>query len=367
MAAVTGATGFIGGRLVERLLENGINVTCLLRSAAAKDRISKTGATLIKLDLADAAAVTAALEGMDYIFHCAYDSQDPAWNVEALHILIKGCRTHRSRLVHVSSYVVYDLPMKGEVTEETPAAPVTHGYSHTKLQLERILLKATLDDGLLGTIIQPTNVYGPYSRPWTIDPANMLRYGTVILPDRGEGLCNAVYVDDVVNAMILAADHPNSIGQRFLVSGPEPITWSDFYEKTANSIGVQPPLYRPANIIQRDATPMRKLMRLFTDPEEVLRRVTRTSLGKAIFAGLQILPHRPRKFLRDRLQRPIVLRRGYLHTPNLAHLRFLQSQIVICSTKAKTAFGYCPQFDFSAGMTLTADYLQSLGQIKPQE
>ncbi len=75
--------------------------------------------------------------------------------------------------------------------------------------------------------MQPTIVYGPFSRLWTIDPADMLINATVVLPDRGEGICNAVYVDDVVDAMILAAKNPAAVGQRFLVSG-EPITWAQF-------------------------------------------------------------------------------------------------------------------------------------------
>ena len=55
-------------------------------------------------------------------------------------------------------------------------------------------MKAVYEDGLPATILQPTIVYGPFSRPWTDGPADMLRFGTVMLADAGKGICNAVYV-----------------------------------------------------------------------------------------------------------------------------------------------------------------------------
>ena len=135
-------------------------------------------------------------------------------------------------MVHVSSFVVYDLPAEGELTEETIGTTARSGYHHVKRELETELLNAVRRDGVPATIVQPTIVYGPFSRPWTIDPADMLISGTVVLPDQGEGICNAVYVDDVVNAMILAAKSPKAVGRRFLVSG-EPVTWAQFYEALA--------------------------------------------------------------------------------------------------------------------------------------
>lgn len=234
--AVTGATGFIGGRLVERLIEQGALVTCLVRNPAASARLHEMGAQTHLLNIAEPEPLHLALAGIDLVFHCAYDWENTNWNLSALRALIEACRANsRHHLVHVSSVVVYQKPAEGEVTEKCAEDTSTAGYAHTKRELEHELFMAARDDGLSMTIIQPTIVYGPFSRPWTIRPAEfsrswtirpaeMLRYGTVILPDHGEGICNAVYVDDVVSALIIAARHPRAIGQRFLISGP-PITW----------------------------------------------------------------------------------------------------------------------------------------------
>ena len=65
----------------------------------------------------------------------------------------------------------------------------------------------------------------------------------------GEGFCNALFVDDLVEALILAAIRPEAEGERFIVSGPEVITWSRFYETIAAAIGAPGPEYRPAEAI----------------------------------------------------------------------------------------------------------------------
>jgi hypothetical protein len=263
--------------------------------------------------------------------------------------------------VHVSSFVVYQIPVEGEVAEESPQETSSAGYAYTKRKLEDELLRAAGEDALPMTILQPTIVYGPFSRSWTIDPADMLRYGTVILPDRGEGICNAVYVDDVVSAMILAALHPRAAGQRFLISGPKPITWGLFYEAMARAAGTKGPQYRPAEAIAREGGKVRKLLRLAADPERVIRRVAQIGpCRKLVQAGLGTLPRGFRERAESRLFSPVARRRGYAHVPNLGHLQFLQSRATIGSHKARCELGYAPQFDFTAGMVPTARYLREI-------
>jgi nucleoside-diphosphate-sugar epimerase len=354
---VTGATGLIGGRLVERLAEQGAVVTCFVRNTGPSPGVRTSKARIVPLNLADPAAVRAGLLGIELVFHCAYDFSDTRWNLDALRALISACRTNRClRLVHLSSFVVYRIPHEGELTEESPQETSTSGYANTKRQLEAELLRAVHNDGLPATILQPTIVYGPRSRPWTDDPADMLRYGTVILPDSGSGVCNAVYVDDVVSAMILAAQEPRAVGQRFLISGPEPVTWGQFYEAIAWAVGANGPQYRPAQDIARQTRRFRKVLRLAVDPVRALQRVAQIeACRKALQAGLSLLP----RSLRDRTQQqlfgPVTRRRGQIHIPDP---RFIESRATIGSGKARRELGYVPQFDFASGMQLTTRYLR---------
>ncbi len=360
-AAVTGASGFLGGRLVEMLAEQGVDVTCLVRSPHAGHRLQQTGARLLTLDLADPGAVQAALEGVGVAFHCAYDWADAAWNHRAISAVIAGCQRNGCRLVHVSSYVVYQLPDEGEVTEGLPGNPSASGYAHAKRELEAAVLRAVQEQSLSGAVVQPTLVYGPFSGPFTNEPAEMLRFGTVVLPDQGEGACNAVYVDDVVSAMVLAARHPSAIGQRFLVSGPDPVTWREFYEEMARAVGAKGPQYRAAEAITRGNTRMRKLLRFAADPERVIRRVAQDGRVRHLVQGaVGVLPARPRQVLADRLLTPPSRRPGHVHLPDGDRLGFLRSRATVGSAKARRELGYAPAFDFAAGMVPTARYLREV-------
>ena len=359
VVAVTGATGFIGGRLVERLVSQGANVTCLVRGGGAASSLEKLGVKVLALDLADSEAVCDALKGVELVFNCAYDWSNSEWNVRALRALVRGCDVNEClRLVHVSSFVVYEIPDHGELTEESAQTTATAGYAHNKRLLETELLTAIQSDGLAASIVQPTIVYGPQSRPWTIDPVNRLRHGTVVLPDKGEGICAAVYVDDVVSGMLLAARRPQAIGKRFLISGPSVVTWGQFYEGLANVAGTRGPQYRPAALIAREAAPARKMMRLLTDPERLLRRLAMAPRVRGILdAGLARLPEKPRRGLQKRLFGSSTCRDGEVHMPSLGDLRFLQGRATISSHRARTELDYMPLYDLSAGMAEIAPHL----------
>ena len=358
IVAITGATGFIGGRLAERLIEQGAIVTCLMRGDPTP-RLQCLGAELYKIDITNEDAVRARLKGIDWIFHCAYDSDDIEWNFKALRSLIASCRhNHWRRFVHVSSFVVYDLPSEGELTEEAVGTTATSGYAHIKRELETELLDAVQREGLPATIVQPTIVYGPFCRPWTIEPADMLINGTVVLPDRGEGICNAVYVDDVVDAMILAANNSGTVGQRFLISG-EPVTWAEFYETLAKAAGARPPKYLPAERILQENSGLRRLLRLITTPWVSVRRVAQRPVFKRVLQTvLKLVPARMRTGVQVEWFGPMARKRGHIHMPNRGHLKFLQGRSIIRSTKARQEIGYAPRYELSAGMTQIARYLK---------
>ena len=145
-------------------------------------------------------------------------------------ISFSACVAHKvRRLIHVSTFAVYEPFPDGPLTEDTRDGDRSNGYVDVNLDLETMVFDAVRNHGLAGTILQPSIVYGPFCWPWTNIPAEMLLYGEVVLPDRGEGLCNALYIDDLVDGMILAAMAPDAIGERFIISGPEPITWGAFF------------------------------------------------------------------------------------------------------------------------------------------
>ncbi|MBV9366592.1 MAG: NAD-dependent epimerase/dehydratase family protein [Solirubrobacterales bacterium] len=200
-----------------------------------------------------------------------------------------GCR----RFVYLSSFVVYDMQSDGTVSEDASRQIAGAGYADTKRALEDEVLRAAREDGFPGVVLQPTIVFGPRSRPWTEDPADMLRYGTVVLPAGSQGICNAVYVDDVVSSMILAATRPEAVGQAFLISGP-PVTWSEFYEQIARAVRADGPRYLPVGKIVSQTTKVGKIRQLVSSPQLLVHRLLQTGPGRKI---LRRLPSPPRRSL----------------------------------------------------------------------
>ncbi len=286
---VTGATGFIGGRLVERMLDQGAKVRCLVRNFASAARLARLPVEIVRIDLADGPAVAKALVGSDLVFHCAYDPRSVTQNQAAVRNLIAGCLAHQvERLVHISTFSVYEPFPDGDLTEATPDGDRSWVYTRTKLDLENEIFRAVRDDALRATIVQPTVVYGPFARSWTNAPAEMLLYGTLILPDRGDGICNALYVDDLIDAMLLAALRDEAIGQRFLVSGPDIVTWGSFFEEFARAIGTKGPEYRPAKEIARQNSGIVHDIKLIaSDPKKIIQIAVRSrTIRKLLQTGL---------------------------------------------------------------------------------
>jgi nucleoside-diphosphate-sugar epimerase len=358
--AVTGATGFIGSRLAEKLLERGVSVTCLVRGeVAASARLAALPVTLRSLDLSDEKAVENATEGSGVVFHCAYDWHSEPWNVAAIRALISGCVRHRvRRFVHVSTFSVYEQPAAGKFNEQTPLTNARSGYAGNKLQLEQEVLQAVLERGLAATILQPTIVYGPFSRPWTIDPADMLLNGTVVLPGQGEGFCNALFVDDLVEALILAAIRPEAEGERFIVSGPEVITWNRFYETIAAAIGAPGPEYRPAEAIARSNSGLAGKLRRLANPALAARLAVRLSrAGPVVESGLRFLSPAQRERARAHIFGPLTRRPGHVHIPNMGQLSFFEATAMVDAGKIRRLLGFQPRFDWASGMQATAGFL----------
>jgi nucleoside-diphosphate-sugar epimerase len=205
---VTGATGFIGGRLVERLVrEEGARVRALVRTFANAPRIARFPIEMIPGDLVSQDALDRAMDGCDVVFHCAYgaqgtDAERRVVNVQGTERVLATALAHKCRrLVHVSTMSVYGDPQSGDIDETAPRRYTGSAYGDSKIDAENAAL-AYCDKGLSVAVVQPTIVYGPFGLTWTIKPLQQLQTGRVIVINGGSGICNPVYIDDVVSAMI---------------------------------------------------------------------------------------------------------------------------------------------------------------------
>ena len=362
---VTGATGSIGGRLVEKLvIEHQAQVRVLVHNPSNLSRVSRLPVSMYQGDVTDYAAVDRAVEGCEFVFHCAYAFGTPP--AEQKRVAVDGSRNiaqavlgHKVRsLVYVSSISVYEPLGDSDLNETAPKESSGWTYPDTKKKAEEVMLEFHKRQGLPVVAIQPTIVYGPFVKSWTQGPLNQLKTGTVILPDEGSGLCNAVYIDDVVDSLILAATKPNAIGETFLISGSEPVTWREFYRAYEAMLGITATSYMSVPEIEARRKHDRRSQPLTA---RTAKRLIARSPASVISVG---------KWLRDRspfvariLQQYGVTESGGSDgprefVPDPQRLALFRSKARVRIDKARESLGYEPRFDLEKGMERTKMYFQ---------
>ena len=362
---VTGASGFIGGRLTERLvLEEGARVRAAVRTFQNAARVSRFPPEAVEvrrfdMTVPDTDAVDDLVGGCDTVFHLAHDAGSAKANAAGARLVGAACRRAGvRRLVFVSSVSVYDPLPDAPLTEASAAG---RSPRNNKFAAEREIVRMIREEGLPATVIQPTIVYGPFSAHWTDDPVRMLLAGALVLPAPGDGICNAVYVDDVVSASILASRRDEAQGETFLISGPDHPTWLDFYRACARVLGRQAAVRtvayeelarRAAQGARRQALAPGRL--LAYRPLRPLRPVLRFVFGR-LGASVQA---RVRRFYEQGLPLPKDTASGGAGFLPRRRLDLYAAKCAVRIDKARERLGYEPEFDFERGMERTADYLR---------
>lgn len=238
-ALVTGGTGFIGGALVRRLAALGATVIVPTRD---RSRIGASdGIQYVAVRLGDAAELARQMGGVSAVFNLAYDFRRSAdENVALYEAVADACVAARvPMLVQASSIAVYDGWPTESVDEASACDGPGHEYKQAKRSTERDVERRVAEGQFDATILQPTIVYGPGSPQWVDALVERMRGGTLILPENLSGLCNGVYIDDLIAAFIAAADLERGDAERFIVSGPKPFPWRDLFVAYAEACGAQ--------------------------------------------------------------------------------------------------------------------------------
>lgn len=246
-AFVTGANGFLGSHLVDRLLERGDEVHVLVRKTSNLQWLLGKNVRFHYGDIVgDGKGLRDGLKDADVLFHLAgviranrartyYEI-----NARGTANVLEACLDVRptiQRVVVVTSLAAHGPNPEGKIaTEDDECHPLTD-YGQSKRDAELVTLKYA--GRLPVTIARPPAIYGPRDDQ-TITYFRMVRQGLALLPGNGQGVLNMAHVQDVVSGMLLMAEHPKAVGEIFFIGEDRNHSWREAVEAIAAALGRRP-------------------------------------------------------------------------------------------------------------------------------
>ena len=343
---ITGAGGFIGGRVAEVLHGSGhAQVRAGVRRWAGAARIGRLPVEIVRCDLADPRQVDAACDGVTAVVQCATVT-GPGGEAQLRNLLEAAHRRGVTRVVHLSTTEVYG-DVAGDVDEEDPVGPGQSDYARSKIAAERVCAEY-IARGLPLVILRPTIVYGPFSEVWTVKVVQRLLSGRWSLPEEScRGTCNLLYVDDLVAAILLASRTDQAVGETFNVNGSERVTWNQYFRALGAGLGAGIP-----------------------DRQGVLAARGRAWLLQPVRASAHfLLRHQKDRImaLYDRY-RPVrrLMRRAeslLRRVPATGEFRLYSRAACYVTGKARRILGYQPTFTMASGVTLSIAWLRHEGYL----
>lgn len=318
---ITGANGFIGSHLAERLSAEGARVRGLVRH---ESRFTRHVFDPFIGDVVDTDAVRRAVEGCDAIIHCAAMQTERARladycrvNVEGtLNVLRAARAANVARVIHLSTINVHGVPPPPNVHADSPLVFAGDFYSRSKAEGERAAWEFAHAHHIALTVIRPGCTYGPRSYAWTLKPIERLRRKRPVLIDDGNGICNAIYIDNLVDLILFALKNESAIGHAFIGTEGRGVTWREFYGAYARIVGA----------------------RVFGMPRAVALALT------SLFEWLARVDGYPPRLAR-------------------ASVEFYSHRVVFDIEKSKRLLGYTPRVSFEEGIARTRAWLTANGYV----
>lgn len=357
---IVGANGFVGNRAVEMLHADGnTEVRPIVRSLSSLQAFPHQKLDCRIANSFDQSSLEAAFQGCDVVIQSILGSPG----------LIRGSivPTYKAaqkagvrRLIYLSSMIVHtSAPVPG-TTEASPLVEKQPFPTHlAKIDAERRLLKLRQSGSVEVVIFRPGIVFGPRSR-WVTELADQLVQGTAYLIDQGQGICNSVYIDNLIHAIHLALTATNVDGEAFFVGDRERVTWFDFYRPFADAFGVDLAQLPPVDVPEfthswkeqlvgsvRDSEVVQKLIATVSDDLKQTLKQARPRRQPTAPKAPATVPAKPR---------PVV-------TEMMAILQ--QSQYQLPFTKAAQQLGYAPRVSFDEGCRRSIEWLAEVERFRP--
>jgi len=293
-AFVTGGTGFIGGRMVERLLDDGWDVSALVRSPERAARIRDRGATLVLGDVTEPETFEDAMKGADALFHlaayCALGVSDRELmrriNVGGTEAILRAAgEASVPRILYCSSIAALGSGPQGSVGDETREH---HGdfpsiYEESKWFAHEIAL-GLVKDGLPIVSVMPGAVYGPGDVSFISVLLGLYARRRLVVCSFRDAVCSWVHVDDVVDGMVRAVEKAPA-GETYVLGGDNE-SIGGLLERVAPYTGIKPPRVWVPGWVTRASMPLSPLFsRLLKQAPGAVRDGTKLLSGSIAFSS----------------------------------------------------------------------------------
>jgi nucleoside-diphosphate-sugar epimerase len=236
---VTGGSGFIGRALIGRLRELGAH-------AGGVDLHPDPTIDVVAGSTNDPSPWVHLLKGVDAIIHTAaivsnVASHDDAWTVNVLgtrRTIEAAAAAGARRLVHLSSIMAYGFDYPDEVDETYPVRVNGFSYTDSRVNSEAVVMTAHAAGEIDATVVRPGDVIGPGSI-WVREPIEMARKGRMVLPAGGAGGLTPIYLDNLVDGILLTLSNPAASGQVFTLTDGYGVPCHDYFGRLAELAGGQ--------------------------------------------------------------------------------------------------------------------------------
>src|SRR5260221_6337055 len=251
---ITGATGLLGGNLLQELQQRGEQIRALVLPVENAEKLRAEGVEVVQGDVTDASTLAPAVKDIAIIFHLAgmMGVNRPLADYRLVNVtgsenLYRAAQAAGvRRFVHTSSHTVYGLGYGRFLTEKDALRPDPDPYSITKAEGDRLMQRLMLKSCVETVILRPGTFFGPGDRLHFGRMAQKVKDGKVLIIGKGDNALPFCYVTDIVQGFLLAAYHENAPGNVYNITNDRPLTQLEMFNAIADAVGgVRPRLHLP--------------------------------------------------------------------------------------------------------------------------
>ena len=371
---VTGSTGFVGSRLCEVLhASRGYEPRPFVHSSGTSSYIARYPLRLALGDLMDWSSIRRGMDGCSFVVHLARGSKQVM--IEGLkNVLRAAVDAGVSRFVHVSSVAVYgsDPPPAARFEAARPRR-TGEPYGDLKLEQEELVTSYCTRVGLPFVILRPPHISGPLSH-FVRAVARGLAAGTLPIVEHGANVCNLVFIDNFIEAVLLSLEREGAAGETFFIVDKERVVWRKCLEDFADMLGVTVPRATPDQIamptssgVRASFRAMARIARSHEFRSAVLGMPAVRTVASVVAERYAGLSPKQQSYIRRRLAPVSALPSRSSALPVYDATDYLivsqRRNVVHAYEKAERLLGYTAPVGYAEALTMTRNWLQFAGVI----